>query len=31
VLVMRDGVVTHRTDAAPGHKPQQVDLIQHMV
>ena len=31
VLVMRDGVVTHRTDAAPGHKPQQVDLIQYMV
>ena len=21
VLVMRDGVITHRTDAAPGHKP----------
>ena len=31
VLVMRDGVVTHRTDAAPGHKPRQVDLIGHMV
>jgi len=31
VLVMRDGVVTHRTDATPGHKPQQVDLIQYMV
>jgi ribose transport system ATP-binding protein len=31
VLVMRDGVVTHRTDASPGHKPQQVDLIGHMV
>ena len=21
VLVMRDGEITHRTDAAPGHKP----------
>jgi ribose transport system ATP-binding protein len=31
VLVMRDGVVTHRADASPGHKPQQVDLIQYMV
>ena len=31
VLVMRDGVVTHRTDASPGHKPQQVELIGHMV
>ena len=31
VLVMRDGVITHRVDAAPGHKPQQVDLIGHMV
>jgi ribose transport system ATP-binding protein len=31
VLVMRDGMVTHRADAAPGHKPQQVDLIQYMV
>ena len=31
VLVMRDGVVTHRTDAAPGHKPRQIDLIGHMV
>ena len=31
VLVMRDGVVTYATDAAPGHKPQQVDLIGHMV
>jgi ribose transport system ATP-binding protein len=31
VLVMRDGAVTHRTDAAPDHKPQQVDLIQYMV
>jgi ribose transport system ATP-binding protein len=31
VLVMRDGAITHRTDAAPGHKPRQVDLIGHMV
>ena len=31
VLVMRDGWITHRTDAAPGRKPQQVELIGHMV
>ena len=31
VLVMRDGVITHRTDASPGRKPQQVELIEHMV
>ncbi len=31
VLVMRDGAITHRTDASPGHKPKQVDLIGHMV
>jgi ribose transport system ATP-binding protein len=31
VLVMRDGAITHRTDAAPGHKPEQVELIGHMV
>ncbi|MEQ8698516.1 MAG: sugar ABC transporter ATP-binding protein [Bauldia litoralis] len=31
VLVMRDGTITHRTDAAPGAKPRQVDLIGHMV
>ncbi|MBB5221853.1 ribose transport system ATP-binding protein [Amaricoccus macauensis] len=31
VLVMRDGTITHRTDASPGHKPAQVDLIPHMV
>jgi len=31
VMVMRDGMVTHRVDAAPGHKPRQVDLIGHMV
>jgi ribose transport system ATP-binding protein len=31
VLVMRDGVVTHAADAAPGRKPEQVDLIGHMV
>jgi ribose transport system ATP-binding protein len=31
VLVMRDGEVTHRTEANPGEKPQQIDLIGHMV
>jgi len=31
VLVMRDGVITHRVGAEPGQKPQQVDLIGHMV
>ena len=31
LLVMRDGEITHRTDAAPGHKPSQIDLIGHMV
>ena len=31
VLVMRDGAITHRTDASPGKKPRQVDLIGHMV
>jgi ribose transport system ATP-binding protein len=31
ILVMRDGVVTHRADASPGRKPQQVELIRHMV
>jgi ribose transport system ATP-binding protein len=31
LLVMRDGKVTHRADAAPGRKPRQVDLIGHMV
>ena len=31
VLVMRDGAITHRTDASPGAKPRQVDLIGHMV
>ncbi|SDB35504.1 sugar ABC transporter ATP-binding protein [Bauldia litoralis] len=31
VLVMRDGTITHRTEAAPGAKPRQVDLIGHMV
>jgi hypothetical protein len=29
--VMRDGVVTHRFDASPGRKPEQVELIEHMV
>ena len=31
VLVMRDGAITYRTDAPPGHKPTQVGLIGHMV
>jgi ribose transport system ATP-binding protein len=31
LLVMRDGKITHRADAAPGYKPRQVDLIGHMV
>ncbi len=31
LMVMRDGLITHRTDASPGHKPRQVDLIGHMV
>jgi ribose transport system ATP-binding protein len=31
VIVMRDGAITHRTDASPGRKPRQVDLIGHMV
>jgi ribose transport system ATP-binding protein len=31
VLVMRDGEVTFQTNALPGHKPRQVDLIGHMV
>ena len=31
VLVMRDGAITHRADANPGGKPQQIDLIGHMV
>jgi len=31
LLVMRDGKITHRAEAPPGHKPRQIDLIQHMV
>ncbi|OCJ10347.1 ABC transporter ATP-binding protein [Rhizobium sp. AC27/96] len=31
VLVMRDGAVTAHFDAAPGHKPDQVDLVRAMV
>ena len=31
VLVMRDGEVTFQTNALPGHKPRQIDLIGHMV
>ncbi len=31
ILVMRDGMVTRRFDAAPGRKPEQVELIEHMV
>jgi hypothetical protein len=29
--VMRDGAITRRFDAAPGNKPEQVQLIEHMV
>jgi len=28
---MRDGTITHRADASPGHKPTQLELIEHMV
>jgi ribose transport system ATP-binding protein len=31
ILVMRDGEVTARFEAAPGKKPAQVDLVRHMV
>ena len=31
VLVMRDGVITHRATANPASKPEQVDLIGYMV
>lgn len=31
ILVMRDGAITRRFDAAPGRKPSQVELIEHMV
>jgi len=31
VLVMRDGAVTFQTEAKPGNKPRQIDLIGHMV
>jgi ribose transport system ATP-binding protein len=31
ILVMRDGVITQRFDASPGRKPEQVQLIEHMV
>ena len=31
LLVMRDGVVTHRAEANPGHKPTQIAIIGHMV
>ncbi len=31
ILVMRDGVITQTFDAMPGHKPQQLQLIEHMV
>jgi ribose transport system ATP-binding protein len=31
ILVMRDGVITQRFDAASGHKPQQLQLIEYMV
>jgi len=31
LLVMRDGAITYRGAANPGHKPSQIDLIGHMV
>ncbi len=31
ILVMRDGEVTARLDAPPGGKPQQIELLKHMV
>jgi ribose transport system ATP-binding protein len=31
ILVMRDGAITRRFDATPGSKPEQVQLIEHMV
>jgi ribose transport system ATP-binding protein len=31
ILTMRDGAVTHRFDAPAGAKPEQVELIEHMV
>jgi ribose transport system ATP-binding protein len=31
ILVMRDGEVTASFDASPGRKPQQVDIVSHMV
>jgi ribose transport system ATP-binding protein len=31
ILVMRDGVITQRFEAQAGHKPEQLDLIRHMV
>ncbi|MCX5514382.1 sugar ABC transporter ATP-binding protein [Kaistia algarum] len=31
VIVMRDGAVTARFDAEPGHKPDQVDVVRAMV
>jgi ribose transport system ATP-binding protein len=31
ILVMRDGLITHRASAQPGHKPKQIELIGHMV
>jgi ribose transport system ATP-binding protein len=31
ILVMRDGIITRRFDASPGKKPEQVELIEHMV
>ncbi len=31
IVVMRDGEITYRTDANPGGKPGQIDLIGHMI
>lgn len=31
ILVMRDGVITRRFEAASGSKPAQIDIVEHMV
>lgn len=31
ILVMKDGIITQRFDTPPGGKPEQVDIVEHMV
>ena len=31
IMVVRDGMVTSRFDALPGHKPAQVEVLRHIV